>query len=391
MTCMTRQYDLPARRRLRLASLAAMVSVSPTLALAEAKRPSLEGEYTLDAMSNLAGGVRRGGGLLHKLLIAGEAPLGDGWTTFASVEYVSGVKLSRDYVGDRQVVDNIEAADVLTPYEAWVAYSAKGGQLDFRLGLIDLNRDFDVQESGALFLNSSQGVGPELSQTGSNGPSIFPVTGLAATIAWRQDQTWSVKLGVFDGAPGGEAGPSQASLKLSASEGALVIGEVERRDGPATLRVGLWSYTAAYDAIDPNGAPRRDNWGGYALLEDEIVAARPGSGALRAWARLGFGNGQINPVNAYVGGGLVRDDVWRPGDALGLAMAQARYSRATRATQDLSAAETTFELTYRFAITSHLEAQPNLQVVLDPSGDRQLPDAVVAGVRFKARFGRPET
>lgn len=387
----TRRGGLAARRRLRLASLAAMVSVSPTLALAEGERPSLEGEYTLDAMRNLAGGLRRGGGVLHKLLVAGEAPVGEGWTTFASIEYVSGVKLSQDYVGDQQVVDNIEAADALTPYEAWVAYSAKGGRLDFRLGLIDLNRDFDVQEAGALFLNSSQGVGPDLSQTGSNGPSIFPVTGLAVTMAWRASETWGVKLGVFDGAPGGEADPSQASLKLSASDGALVIGEVERRAGPTTLRVGLWSYTAAYDAIDPNSAPRRDNWGGYALLEDEIVAARAGSGALRAWARLGFSNGQINPVNVYVGGGLVRDDVWRPGDGLGLAVAQARYSRPARGAYELTAAETTFELTYRFAITSHLEAQPNLQMVLDPSGDRHLRDVLVAGVRFKARLGWPGT
>ena len=45
-------------------------------------------------------------------------------------------------------------------YEVWLARRFKHGGIKF--GLIDLNSEFDVQEAGGLFLNSSAGIAAEI-------------------------------------------------------------------------------------------------------------------------------------------------------------------------------------------------------------------------------------
>jgi porin len=54
-----------------------------------------------------------------------------------------------------------------------------------KIGLYDLNSEFDVIEAAALFLNPSHGIGPDFAQSGRNGPSIFPVTSLAIRGEYR--------------------------------------------------------------------------------------------------------------------------------------------------------------------------------------------------------------
>ena len=41
---------------------------------------------------------------------------------------------------------------------------------------MNLNAEFYVNDSSAMFINSSFGMGQDFAQSGKNGPSIFPVT-----------------------------------------------------------------------------------------------------------------------------------------------------------------------------------------------------------------------
>lgn len=61
-----------------------------------------------------------------------------------------------------------------------------------RIGLYDLNSEFDALDDAGLFINSAFGVGTDIGLTGVNGPSIFPVTSLAVRARDCQDfRVWA--------------------------------------------------------------------------------------------------------------------------------------------------------------------------------------------------------
>ena len=69
------------------------------------------------------------------------------------------------------------------------------------IGRYDLNTEFYRLQSAGLFLNSSFGVGPEFSQSGRSGPSIYPNTTFAD---YRPVRSVVVRAAAFDGLVLGE-------------------------------------------------------------------------------------------------------------------------------------------------------------------------------------------
>jgi porin len=67
------------------------------------------------------------------------------------------------------------------------------------IGIINLNRIFDVQPVGSLFMNSSSGIGPDYSQTA---PSIYPITSPGIVSEWQSRTGYFWRLGVFGGVSG---------------------------------------------------------------------------------------------------------------------------------------------------------------------------------------------
>ena len=84
-----------------------------------------------------------------------------------------------ELTGDIQSVSNIEAENSWRLYEVWANVPIKTLNGSLLVGLYDLNSEFDVINTGGLFLNSSHGIGPDFSSSGVTGPSIFPYTSLA--------------------------------------------------------------------------------------------------------------------------------------------------------------------------------------------------------------------
>ena len=110
--------------------------------------------------------------------------------------------------------------------------------------------------------------------------------------------------------------------------------------------------------------------------------------SVTAFVQLGLGDGRVNQIGGYVGGGLTftgpRPD--RAQDMAGLAVAAARngshYDQAQTAAGIPTAGETTVELTYLAAIGSWLTLQPDLQYVIHPGGTRTTRNAVAPGLRI---------
>jgi porin len=223
--------------------------------------------YTADALDNLSGGVSRGANYVDLLRLSaaydGAVAGHDGLTALFSIEHFNGSNFTGDRIGGIQALSGSEAQpSALRLDEAWVQRELWGGAGAVKAGLIDINTTFDVQETAALFLNASHGLGPDLGDTGLNGPSDYPTTALAIASVYRPAPGWTAQLGLFDGVAGDPNHRRRfVAVQLSADDGALVIAQLEKRFGDtARVEAGAWTYTASFPSLgrpDVNGVPRR--------------------------------------------------------------------------------------------------------------------------------------
>ena len=359
-------------------------------AAAGARRWPISGLATVDGLGNTRGGLRRGARVLDKLAVALAYDGHDGWTGVVSGQYINGKRFSGDLVGDTQTASNIEGIGAARVYEVWLGRdfgsAARGGGV--KAGLTDLNADFDVQEAGGLFLNSSTGIAAEFSHTGRNGPSIFPTTALALTGYVTPAPGWRLDLGIFDGVPGNPVRPKRFSIHLGGGDGALLVAQATRRWGER-LRVegGVWAYTAKFDLLDPADAPSRRPYsrGAYGLVEARLAGRDGGARRLSGWVRLGVADARVNAIAGYAGGGVVLAAPFaaRDRDSVGIAVMHAMFGDpARRAAPGLHAAETAIEATWSVALGGGFEVQPDVQYIVHPGGLPGVRNAVVAGVRL---------
>jgi len=235
----------------------------------------------------------------------------------ADIMLLHGGGFSAHDVGDAQVVSNIDAPHAVRPFEAWIE-APLGGGVCAKAGLIDLNSEFDVQDAGATFLSSSFGIAPDYSQSGLNGPSIFPITSPGLVVAIEKPR-WALRTAVFDGEPGDPDRPHAFLPGPFARGGALLATEGEMKIGMGgELQAGMWFYTDRFARLDGTG--KAHSAGAYVQYE-QTLAGNDKTGALRGWIRAGHAAGRVNPIGAYAGGGLT----WgTDAHAWGIAIAHAR-------------------------------------------------------------------
>lgn len=364
--------------------------------------------YTADALANVQGGLREGAAWIDYLELAGEFAagralgLGD-LTVFASVVGTNPPTFSDRYAGDAMIVSNIDSEQALRVLEAWLDWGFEaGGPGSVRAGLYDVNSEFDTSESRRLFINSAYGMGQELAQTGRNGPSVYPVTALAARVAWAPADPWLLEFAVVDGVPGDPGDSHRSRWHLSRSEGALLLAEISASAGPVTqLSLGHWRYTAAFEGLRPadaagRGQFERDNHGTYVTAEFAPRRAPNETGAIwSGFLRGGVANDRINLFEHHVAAGVVVTGPWPGprGSQLGLAAAEARVGAGHRAVrrrdgEPAERHERNLELTWRVPLGDHVVLQPDLQYVVNPGAERRIPDAWIIGLRLELSLAR---
>lgn len=305
-----------------------------------------------------------------------------------------------ELAGDWQVVSNIDAPDTWKVYELWYQQRWGDERYSLKAGLYDLNSEFDAIATATLFLNSAFGIGSDISQSGVNGPSIFPTTSLALRGRAAFGGRFYAQAVVLDGVPGDPDFSRGTQIELDRDDGLLLVGETGYLHEPAgvgdgryrKLAVGGWRYTAAVDE-DAYGNPvrARENSGIYALAEGSLLPERndPAQG-LAGFLRYGLADQHINRLDAFLSGGLVYTGMFpgRDADRLGVGVAYARNSQRFR---DAAAAdgapvdshETVVELSYRAELLAWLALQLDYQYVVNPGMDPQLDDAPVWLLRFE--------
>lgn len=340
--------------------------------------------YITDIVTVADGGVRRGTAWLGRadlsVAVDGQVIGLEGVALFFDLLATQPTDFSGRFVGDGQTVSNVQADSAIRPFEAWVEAQA-GDATAVKAGLIDLNTEFDIQAIGALFLHSSHGIGPDFSQSGTNGPSIFPSSSSAIVVRHTRGKL-RLRAGLFDGVAGSVADPRRSAIRFPGTRGALLVGEIEHRIGKSgEVQLGAWRYTDRFDALDPS-RPRAVSQGAYALVEGPL-----GSG-IDGWVRVGVADDRANPIGLYLGGGIAHGSAH---SRIGLAVAHARLGAPARRTliegRAADRAETAFELTWAHRVVDGVVVQPALQYVIDPGWNPATRDALVIGTRL--RFSLP--
>lgn len=357
---------------------------------------ALEGSYIVDALSNVSGGRSRGtdlfGSLLLDFQVYGEPALGWKGAFFeVSILAIHGGPFS-DLVGDFQIVSNIQAPRTINIFRAYYEQKLHDDKLSFLLGLYNVDSEFDIRKSARLFVHSSPGTGGDLGQAGRNGPGIFPVGALGGRLRY-EDRGWYGQAALLEGTPGDPDDPFGITLELNDGEGLFTIGEVGRvwTDEVGQLgkvAFGAWAFTEPYETHLSSDI-QVANQGAYLSLEKTFYREEddPGQG-LAGFLRTGVAEGSVNPIQTYVGGGLVYTGLFegRPADRLGFSVSSGfSGSEFIRAGPNESH-ETALELTYSFSLSENISIQPDIMYVINPGFDPALENSLIVGLRATAAF-----
>ncbi len=365
--------------------LAPWLALSCLLAAPAVAAPvSFDAQWTLDPLRVVSGGVRSGNDIISDLDLGAGWQGANGWSLRGDILADTGGGLSAFHAGDIQGVSNNDGPPGVRLFQAYV--SKTSGPVTTSVGLIDFSSHFDVPSPGGDFINSSRHIGADIAQAGV---SISPVSALGVVSEWQVSKRWRLSGAVYDGVPGDPDHPDVfVSLHLSRAEGAFAIAEAERDFDGGYVKLGHWLETAARDRIDGMGQAKPS--GNYAQLSLTLTREHdhPDQG-LAALLRIGQADARTLAVTHSVAFALVYTGLLpgRDNDGLGLGVSDACFGTAWRAQNDVTACERNYELYYKAIVTPDLSLQPEIQVIVHPSGRRDLDPAVVVGVRLIRTFG----
>lgn len=387
-----RRPTLPGRFALAVLLLASGPAVDRLAAQDAPIRPGVA--WTSESFRASGQGTTRSA-FLHNLDLTLEVDGGAfGWSGGRAFLYVlgnTGDPLSGS-VGDLQGISNIEAPRALRLYEAWIEQGLAGGRAALLAGLFDLNGEFYVMERGDLFLHPSHGIGPEMALSGQAGPSIFPVTSLAARLRVHVGDVVTVRGAVLDAVPGDPDDPAATAVTLDRDEGALLVGELELHT-PVRVALGAWRYTRdAAPTWTAGSAPRRSRSGGYAVAETDVLRWDD-TGTLGVFVRVGVAAPEAHEVTLGWGGGVSVSGLIpaRPDDRLGVALAAATlgspYRRALGASgAGPTASETAVEFVYEVSFGPRMTLSLDAQMIRNPGADASAATVHAFGQRVSFAF-----
>jgi porin len=350
---------------------------------------TFEASYIGDNVNNLSGGIKTGScylGMANLRLSFDieKAGLWKGGLLYINAANTHGDSPSSELFGDMQVASNIDAGNHTYLQEVWFRQAL--GKVEFTIGLQDLNVEFANSENGALFLNSSFGILPVISNNFS--APIFPLTTLGLTSKWNISEKSSWINALYDGSPTDfDYNPYNVKWQFISGDGLLAISEYQYntaiKDLPGTYKIGVYSHSHIVEKSLDRSLPDSLNHnllGFYAYADQNIWTQNNKS--IGVFVQLGYSPSTTSTNNFYLGFGTnYRGLLSKQGkDILGLAIAHEEF-------KDIADCETTIELTYQYQITKNIFVQPDFQYIINPAGTgEKLNNSLAANLRLGINF-----
>ena len=257
---------------------------------------------------------------------------------------------SRSFLGNLQLVSNIEATPSVKLYDLWIDQTLLDGKLSIRFGQEGANDEMMTTTYAGLFLNSSFGFpGMPAAVLPSGGPN-YPMATPFARAQLKASENVTLVGAVFNGDPA-PPGPGDPQIRdrngtaFRLNGGALAFGEVWYQPDPSassslptTYKLGGWysSSNFADQRFDNTGAllaspassgvaeQHSGDWAFYGIVDQMVLAApRPlKDQGIGLFLQVMGGPSDRNLSNLFIEGGMnfVAPFAERPDDIFGLAV-----------------------------------------------------------------------
>lgn len=341
--------------------------------------------YIGDNINNLKGGIKTGSSYLGLAKLQAsfdfdKARLWRGGQFLINAINTHGATPSANLLGDIQIASNIEAGNHTFFQEIWLKQSIN--KLELTLGLQDLNVEFANSEYGALFLNSSFGMIPIISNNLS--APIFPLTSLGLTLKWKISDQYTFINALFDGTPTDFSNnPYNLKWQFKTGDGLLAISEIQYKNElnrlSGTYKLGAFTHNHFFEKFFNKNFPDSIKdivFGFYAYADQEILKFNDKT--LGLFGQLGLSPTTFSRSNFYFGLGMNFTGLFskKGNDILGLAVAHGSFSYKLFH-------ETSIELTYQYPISKNIFFQPDIQYIINPAGkDEILKNCFTTNFRF---------
>ena len=359
--------------------------------------------YIAETFANLSGGLDRGaiyeGYLKLGLGVNLEKLLGwDNTFFYTNVLYPHGDSLSQKYVGDLNVVSNIDTYDSLRLFKCWLQRNFGDDRGSVRVGIMAVDKDFFASEGAGLFLNSAFGAFPVISQ--DIVAPIYPVSAPGVRLIWKPTDALLLRAAVFSGDVGSAtANRNNTHLDFRGRDG--IDGFVEgawstvlAADLHGTYKLGGFYNSKSFDDLSGD-EEHAGNYGFYAIADQQLWHEGESEASLKqglsSFARTAFAPNDRNLVTFDTEAGLTYTGLLphRDNDILGIGVIYTRISDQARdaASQPLATHhEAVVEISYQAPFKSYFTLQPDFQYIVNPGAVTHRHDAIVAGLRFTFNY-----
>jgi porin len=328
----------------------------------------------------------------------------------------NGTDLSATAIGNQFTVQQIYGVETLAFYSLRLQGKLPGLGGGFKIGRFSSGDDFATWPLYQLAMNNAINGNPQ-SLPVNTGFSSFPDAVWAAMADVAVASNSSLRLGAYQVTDPQVLQYHGFNWAIRPSDGLLLISQFETcdacrgvgwagqhsaRDSAAVPPVwreepsyplhrqrlafgGYWSFNRQ-PTFDATPSPP-STYGAWLHLDRTLWRARPGGAALSLWGSLTASpQPEVARLPLFWALGLVRfgPDPGRPQDSLMLAIYQGKFSQAYLSSiagpWRLAGAETVLELGYRRRLSAKAYLQPDLQLVIHPSG-LSIPTALVVGLQ----------
>jgi porin len=292
---------------------------------------------------------------------------------FLSAENGHGDSMTINSAGTVGFVTNIGAPDFTQVYQVFFRQELADRRLRFRVGRLDGNAIFCVNQFGSHLINPAYALIP------TTLIPTYPAPALGAAAFYDPIPEISIGAGVFQGSS--SIGTSGFETLFNA--GCFTLLEPSWKTGwgaeklPGNYRLGLWYHSGTFPETGSPASPQNfaGNYGIYVMIDQLLY--RPAHPAhewhgLGFFLQLGWAPGDRNQVTRYAGTGLSYRFSNLDSTGFGLSY---EVQNGNRPVEIVNA-----EIFYRVRLTSWLYLQPDAQYFYNPSGPYD--NAFVAGFRF---------
>ncbi len=363
---------------------------------------SIGGEYLLEYSRVLDGGVNRRGAFRNLLTLDFELDLGtaaglEGASVFAQYLSVNAERGGSVDAGDIQGYTNIEndrSLDMIA--ELWYQQTLFDDRLRIKVGKVDANSEFAAVAVAEDFASSSAGFSPTILGFPSYPDPAMSIN-LFTTLVVEDGYDLTLGYGFYDGAGGpdgvpvGSRGPTTFFDSDKSGDYFHVAELALEWDSLAVLHhgrvaLGGWWHTGRFDRFD--GGTERGTGGLFVTAEQRIYApdADADGRGVYLFAQYGWADPNVSDfMHHFAGGAVVRGLVaGRPGDSAGVYVSFVDLSDKPGA--GFSKDEWVIDAYYRVQLTPAVFLQPQVQYIINPSGDPTIDDALVGGIRLGVTF-----